>query len=196
MKIKELLREYNETKIINDFGAKLMAAQSKDQSAPKASNANQLVHALAALDPTGNKELTFWLAMCYATGQLKWEDIASRAVPALIKFKALLKKPNLEPKLPTRDINQIKSLLALEDIIELYPEKAVTSSSDLQKQMELNFYKTKQADLIYNSPQLKIVVPETQEASCFLELILGGVLRQKMIICLQIIINKARCISF
>ena len=69
--------------------------------------------------------------------------------------------------MPTRDINQIKSLSALEDIIELYPEKQATSSSELQKQMELNFYKTKQADLIYNSPQIKVVVPKTKQASCF-----------------------------
>ena len=181
MKIIELLLEYNEQRLINDFGNKLITRIKSDASAPKTSDIKIAIDNIANLDPTGNKELTFWLVLNYANGRIsRYEDIASRAIPALIKFKALLKKPNLEPKLTIRDINQIKGLtgiksttpevpdsLGLEDIIDQYQEKDVTSTSELSSSEEQNFYKTGQAKLIYNDAQVKVVVPKTKAASCF-----------------------------
>ena len=168
MRISELLLEYNEARLLNDFGTKLEARAKSDLSAPKNKTSQQLIQVIASADPTPNKELTFWLCLNYANnGIARWEDIDSKAVPALLKFKALLRKPNLNPPLQVRDINQIKGLSALQDITEKYQEKEAVSNSQLADQAEANFYKSKQAELIYNDNQVKVIVPKTKEAAIF-----------------------------
>jgi len=161
------LFEYNEQRLINDFGKKLISHASDDTGAPR-KTPKHLIQMIAEKDPTPNKELTFWLCLNYANnGIQRWEDIDSRAIPALLKFKALLRKPNLNPPLLVRDINQIKGLSALEDIVEKYEEKDTTSTSELANKEEQNFYKTNQAELIYNDAQIKVVSPKTAAASRF-----------------------------
>jgi len=163
MRFYELLREYNEQRLIHDFGDKLVKRYGDVGATPEA-----IIKAIAELDPTTNKELTFWLAMNYANeGIARWEDIASRAVPALLKFKALLRKPNLTPPLPVRDMNQIKGLSALEDITEQYEEKEAISNSVKASAEEQKFYDTKQAILFHNDNQVKVVIPRTKAASQF-----------------------------
>jgi hypothetical protein len=163
-----LILELNEPKLVNDFGQKIIDRVNIDTTAPKLKTAEQIVKSIAQLDPTSNKELTFWLCLNYSKGLIKrWEDIASRSVPALLKYKALLRKLNLEPKLVIRDINQIKGLEQLEEILDLYPDKAAQSNSELASTEEQNFYKTDQAELVYNDSQVKVVIPKTKGASCF-----------------------------
>jgi len=182
MKISELLFEYNEQRLINDFGNKLLMKVKSDITAPKTDNPEVIIKDIAKEDPTPNKELTFWLVNNYAntkktptgeyghtTTQLinRYEDIASRAIPNLLKFKVLARKPNLVPPLPTKDINQIQGLLALEDIVEKYEEKKTVSNKELMEKQEASFYKTKEAELIYNDANIKVVVPKTKAASIF-----------------------------
>ena len=94
MKIRELLREYNEQRLINDFGNKLLAKAKSDASAPKTDNISELIQQIKSLDPTPNKEFTFWLTLNYANNRInRFEDISSRAIPCLEKFKSLLRRP-------------------------------------------------------------------------------------------------------
>ena len=168
MKISELLFEYNEKRLINDFGNKLQIKSKSDSSAPKNLSSDNLIKNISDLDPTGNKELTFWLVLNYANNRInRYEDIASRAIPELLKYKALLKKPNLTPPLTIRDMNQIKGLTSLEEIVDQYQEKETTSNKELENKEEQNFFNTNQAELIYNDSQVKVVVPKTKAASCF-----------------------------
>ena len=168
MKISELLFEYNEKRLINDFGNKLQIKSKSDSSAPKNLSSDNLIKKIADLDPTGNKELTFWIVLNYANNRInRYEDIASRAIPELLKYKALLKKPNLTPPLTIRDINQIKGLTSLEEIVDQYQEKETTSNKEQENKEEQNFFNTGQAELIYNDSQVKVIVPKTKEASCF-----------------------------
>ena len=168
MRISELLLEYNEARLLNDFGTKLEARAKSDASAPKNQNSQQLIQVIAGKDSTPNKELTFWLCLNYANnGIARWEDIDSKAVPELLKFKALLRKPNLNPPLQVRDINQIKGLSALTDITEKYQEKEAVSNSQLADQEEANFYNTEKAKLIFNNEQVKVIVPKTKAAAIF-----------------------------
>jgi len=163
MRFYELLREYNEQRLIHDFGDKLVKRSDDARATPEA-----IIKAIAELDPTTNKELTFWLTMNYANkGIARWEDISSRAVPALLKFKALLRKPNLTPPLPVRDMNQIKGLSALEDITEQYEEKEAVSNRVQSSAEEQKFYDTKQAILFHNDDQVKVVIPKTVAAAQF-----------------------------
>jgi len=163
MRFYELLLEYNEERLVHDFGDKLVKRYGDVRATPEA-----IVKAIAALDPTPNKELTFWLAMNYANeGISRWEDISSRAVPALLKFKALLRKPNLQPPLPVRDMNQIKGLSALEDITEQYAEKESVSNREQASTEEQKFYDDGAAELLYNDAQIKVVIPKTVAAAQF-----------------------------
>ena len=168
MKIRELLREYNEQRLINDFGNKLLAKAKLDTSAPKTDNISELIQQIKSLDPTPNKEFTFWLTLNYANNRInRFEDIPSRAIPNLEKFKSLLRKPNLNPPLPVRDINQIKGLSELEKIVDSYSPKEAISNNQQTNIEEQNFYKTDEAELLYNDNQIKVIMPRTKEASCF-----------------------------
>jgi hypothetical protein len=168
MKISELLLEYNEQRLIQDFGKKIEKKSSTDTTCPKNLSSQELIEKISSLDPTRNKELTFWIVLNYANGRIaRYEDIASRAIPSLLKFKALLRKPNLTPPLEIRDVNSIKGLSALEDILDKYEEKDVVSNKEAQSSEEQNFYASGQAELIYNDSQVKVVSPKTKEASCF-----------------------------
>jgi len=163
MRFYELLREYNEQRLIHDFGDKLVKRYGDVRATPEA-----IIKAIAALDPTPNKELTFWLTMNYANERIaRWEDIASRAVPALLKFKALLRKPNLTPPLSVRDMNQIKGLSALEDITEQYEEKEAISNRVQTSAEEQKFYDDGAAELFYNDAQIKVVIPRSKAAAQF-----------------------------
>jgi hypothetical protein len=182
MKISELLFEYNEKRLINDFGNKLQIKSKSDSSAPKNLSSDNLIKNISNLDPTGNKELTFWLVSNYANNRInRYEDIASRAIPELLKYKALLKKPNLTPPLQIRDINLIKGLTGikskdpnipdspgLKEIVDQYQEKETTSNKEQKIKEEQNFFNTGQAELIYNDSQVKVAVPKTKRSKSFL----------------------------
>ncbi len=166
MKISELLLEYNEQRLINDFGNKLVNKYQDEFN--KKISPEDLIKVISSEDPTPNKELSFWLINKYANNKInKLEDIGSRAIPALLKYKALLKKPNLTPPIKKRDINQLKDLSELENILDNYTEKQVVSNKEASNSEEQNFYKTKQATLLYNDDEVKVVVPHTEDASCF-----------------------------
>ncbi len=165
MNLKDLLLEYNQAKIINDFGQKLVKKYKKEFPNKKVTP-EQVLSKIANLDTTGNKELTFWLAMNYAKDQIhRFEDIGSRAVPNLEKFKVLLRKPNLNPKLPTRDINQIQGLSELEKIIDLYEPKQTESGKELERQAKEEMFKTGQAELVYKDKDVTVIVPKTKKAA-------------------------------
>ena len=169
MKIRDLLLvEYDQNKV-NSLMAKYQA-RKPDPSAPKTANSIELANQIEKLGVT-NGELVFWILNRYLTptgegyGINRWEDIASRLIPAIKKFEVLKRKPNLNPPLPTRDLNQIKSLSQLEDITEKYQEKELASKSEKASEEEQAFYDSKQATLVYNDDQIKVVVPHTMEAS-------------------------------
>ena len=169
MRISDFLCEYNEQRLINDFGTKLVTRAAKDPSAPNLDVPSELIQEIATLDPTPNKDLTFWIAFQYTKfsketesyGINRWEDIASRAIPNLLKFKALIKKPNLNPPLPVRDMNKIQGLAELVTILAPYTEKDTTSNS---KKDEM-YFKNGQAELIHDDKDIRVVSPLTVEAS-------------------------------
>lgn len=181
MTINEILLEFNDTKLINDFGLKVLAHISADSSARKIWDKAQdmgvgnnpiskdiydaVIKDIASLDPTPNKKLSFWLVNKYANNKInRYEDIGSRAVPALMQYKQLLKKPKLEPPLQIRDINQIDSLNELETLLKPYEQQDDIGN---RKEQEKEFYNSGQAELVYNDNDIKVVVPKSQAASCF-----------------------------
>jgi hypothetical protein len=174
MRIKELLKEYNEERLINDFGGKLLSRIDKDSTAPKTDNMTSVIQKISSIDPSPNKELAFWCVLNYANannpkflgGITKFEDIG-RAMNALEIFKKLLMKPKLSPPLPVRDINQIRGLVQLEKIVDSYSKEDTVSNKEQANSEEAAFYKTNQAKLLYNDNQIKVIIPKTEQTSCF-----------------------------
>ncbi|VVC05892.1 Uncharacterised protein [uncultured archaeon] len=173
---ESFLLEYNKERLLHDFTRKLEKRIQNDPTIDnKETTPEQLITEISNFDPTPNKELVLWCVMKYVhyNGETntycikKFEDIASRAIPALQKFKALARKPNLSPPLLTKDVNQIQSLPVLEKIVSGYSQKESRSSSEANDAEEERFLKSGDVDLLYNDSKIKIVVLHDEAASCF-----------------------------
>jgi hypothetical protein len=73
----------------------------------------------------------------------------------------------LNPPLQIRDINQIRGLVNLEKIVDQYPKEEIVSNKEAMNQEEQGFYESKEATLLYNDSNIKVVIPNTEKASIF-----------------------------
>ena len=170
MKLSELLFEYDLKKVQQLDG--LLAQRQKDTSRPKAASVKELADWLEREKKVTSGELIYWILSRYLKilpnnqyGINRWEDIGSRLIPGLEKYTKLKNKKKIPPE--KRDINQIKSLGELEDLLDQFPDQEVVSKKEQRSEEEQAFYNSKQATLLYNDPQIKVVVPHTEEASCY-----------------------------
>jgi len=177
MRFHELLREYTEPQLVQLFGGKALAHFKQEFPNKKTTTPDQLVSAITKLDPSPDKKYSFWLLGNYARyspanadnqvrGIARYEDIASRAVPALKLFDKLSRTGKIPPE--QRDINKYRSLGQLEDVVGPFVEKVKPESNkELADATERAFYTSGEAELVYNSTQVKVVIPKTEEASCY-----------------------------
>jgi len=86
-------------------------------------------------------------------------------MPALERFDQLKKSKKLPVE--QRDIMKLKGLNALEELVDQYKDVETTSNREKDTQIEKDFFKSGDALLIYNDAEMKVIVPKTQEASCF-----------------------------
>ena len=154
MKLSELLFEkYDINKI-----SRLPMPSKIDNSRPKESNSiTDLADILDSYKISG--ELIHWILKTYINnGISKWEDIQSRVIPAIARLN------KIKSKLPQneRNIHFYNSLTQLEDMTEKY-----TSKKEVNKALENEFYKNKEATLLYNDANIKVVIPHTEKASCY-----------------------------
>jgi len=159
MRIFELLLlEYDVSKV-NSLSGKL-EKRRPDTSSPPAKSPVDLAQAIEAMGVRSGETL-FWILNRYLTptengyGINRWEDISSRLLPALEKFEVLKRKPNLNPPLPTKDLNKIKSLSQLEDITEKYQEKELVSKSEKSA-------RKKRRSTIQSKPPCCITIPPSR----------------------------------
>ena len=116
-------------------------------------------------DPSPAKKYVNWMIVRYLKGDIRrLEDIPSRIAPALSKFQSLQNKKKLKPE--HSDINKIRSI---EDVMDEYSidSNQTQGNKSQAKSVERSMYDSKEAELIFNSNEYKIVVPKTEEASCF-----------------------------
>jgi len=177
MRFHELLREYTEPQLVQLFGGKALAHFKQEFPNKKTTTPDQLVSAITKLDPSSDKKYAFWLLGNYARyapanadnqvrGIARYEDIGSRAVPALKLFDKLSRTGKIPPE--QRDINKYRSLGQLEDVVGPFVEKVKPESNkELADATERAFYTSGEAELVYNSTQVKVVIPKTEEASCY-----------------------------
>jgi hypothetical protein len=170
MKILELLLEYDINKIRQL--APLLDQRTQDDSLPELKSVEQLADYVEKQLGVKSGELVFWILHRYLNkstqgqyGINRWEDIQSRLIPALEKFTKLKNKKKISPE--QRDINKFKSLGQLEDLMDQFPDEELASQKEQASAQEKQYYDSGQAQLIYNDPQIKVVVPKTKEASCY-----------------------------
>lgn len=165
--ISQPLLEFNVGRIVRDFGEKVMAKVKRDTSAPKElETAEQIIDAIGKFDPTPNKEYTFWLVGAYVRdGVRRWEDFGSRAEPLLIKHLRLKRTRQLPVE--ARDINRIKSLSELSEIISQVStdDKDTMNAKDWAAQTRKTSLEDGTAVIHYEGNGVKIIIPKTKEAS-------------------------------
>ena len=154
-KVIDILNE--ETK-----GKKVLAEGRLDdvkKKYPKFANHPHLWHTFVHNDPTGNHKYLMWAAKMITNGWDTKKYLTGSVLTVMLKeFYELSKKGLIKNK----DINSYKTYRAFAD--ELEAAKNRVSKSELKRQM-----KDKDIELIYDEdPGVKIYVPKTKEASCFL----------------------------
>lgn len=124
-----------------------------------ADSAEQALAALADADPSRNGKFVNWIVDRYIANDFLMEDLP-RVKRALENFETV------SAQLDKKDINQYRKLSDLEDAIEplLTQQQPVTGKG----QQRLAKDKAKaESEIIINTPNFKVVVPKTEEASCF-----------------------------
>jgi hypothetical protein len=157
MRYVQLLEAVNIDQLINEFGQKLL---NKDDHSKKSKDPNKLINLFVDADPTTNKNYTKWMIRTYIAGGIRHLEDLSRCKAALILFD------KFKPRLPAdqRDIGKIKKLSDLENLVEQFAEAKTGKQEKAEEKAKLY----KEIDTLYSGPEGKILIPKTEEASCFL----------------------------
>lgn len=115
--------------------------------------AEQILDVMERRDPTPQKMYMQWLGRMYAKGGMKFEDINRQGM--LTRYHQYKIRRKLKPE--HADINRFKTYREFEDVMQgHYPE------------LEDESQKSKgQSKKIYEDDQVRIVVPENQDAACY-----------------------------
>jgi hypothetical protein len=157
MRYVQLLEAVNIDQLTNEFGQKLLA---KDDHSKKSQDPNKLINLFVDADPTTNKNYTKWMIRTYITGGIRHLEDLSRTQKALALFD------KFKSKLPAdqRDIGKIKKLSDLENLVEQFAEAKTGKQEKAEEKAKLY----KEIETFYSGPEGKILIPKTEEASCFL----------------------------
>ena len=121
--------------------------------------ATHIIRELAKFDPSPSFDYLLWICREYSGNHIRlFEDLGSRIHPALVKYNRMRLNGTL--KANERDILQYTAF----QVEDLTKEFVVIPDA---KEIELKFYEDKQATLLYNDDQIKVVIPRTKAASIF-----------------------------
>lgn len=170
MRAYELL-EYNQASLLATFKDKFIT-KWKREGKPFAdeigSEGENLLQWIEQYDPTQNKKYMTWLVGKYAgkkEGIKRLEDIPSRAFDLLDTYDRLSRKKKLKPE--HNNINQIKSLSDLWEILQTYKEEDTTSQQEKVDEIEQEMYDEDDAELIHDDKEYKVIIAKTHKASCY-----------------------------
>ena len=155
--------------VIKQMGSKIIAKYKADTKQEE--TAENIVDQLSQkADPTANKQYLQWIARMYVNNQFRWED--------LIRVKENLQRfEQVKSKLANKDLNSYKSLADVVRAIEPFADQEIISGKqavkkgvmryDINSPEAKRFFETGEAELFYRGSTLNVVIPLTQEASCF-----------------------------
>lgn len=169
-----LLREFDETITWNKLGAKLFQVwNSFEGNEPVEATAKSIaMETITRADPTQNKKYSLWIATRISNkdpelAQLLDEKQSASMIrivnDVLKQFDTL--KNNRKISGRDADINQYKTFKELAEKIESFPQEDIVSNKskkrDIAKEMQ------KQAELFLSTPEYTVIIPKTEEASCY-----------------------------
>jgi len=157
MRYYEIINEYLDlNKTLFVWGDKLQQRNMSDHNKypPK-----EIINKIIDSDPTKNQQYSLWIIQTYINKGINYLEDLSRVYNALILFN------KFKNKLPInqRDIQKIKKLSELENLVDQFKE---TKTGKEVKQNISDEIK-KQTKIIYNGQEGKILIPLTEESSCF-----------------------------
>lgn len=159
--IKAILNKYG-NKIQDKLAQDLQIAQNKQY---ENLTPGSLLDLIIQVDPTKNSQYTDWILRQYLSNQFRYIEDIGKATSLLSFYE------KAKPKLPqeARDINKFKTFDQFYDYIDELKNKKVdtTSNREKERQFEQELISNKEVEIFYNSPDIKIVIPRTERASCY-----------------------------
>jgi hypothetical protein len=158
----KIILEYDRSRTVQRFGDKI-SARAKSEPTLRGINPDSVIDTvmqeIEQSDPTANKQYVVWMATQYIKGQLKFEDIyklkADLTQFSDPKFRSEMKRRNI-----TADINQYTPR-GLADLVTKLSSTDIAQPDDTDTAVE-------GAKVLYDGPLGKLVIPETEAASCAL----------------------------
>jgi hypothetical protein len=122
---------------------------------------------LAAQDPSKKKSYVNWMITRYISGGInRLEDIPARLVSALKIYDQAKITRKVKPE--DADIGKFKKLIDFTQMVKNnYGEKEIASNKSIDSAQEQQFFADGEAELVYNTPEWKVVIPKTHAASCY-----------------------------
>jgi hypothetical protein len=121
----------------------------------------KILNMVASFDPDeATKKNTQWMLNIILKGAMPIEDL-DQARMYLKRFAEV--RSRLQPD--QRDINRYKSLPDLFAVLEPFEDKEIVSKRAEDRALEKKMLE--QAKVIYNGPDYRVLIPLTQEASCY-----------------------------
>ena len=144
--------------VIKQLGSQLTTAfQQKER---KSAAPEEIVNLLSRADPTPNKQFLQWISRSYIRGEFRAEDVGQIKLDLDLFSK-------IKNKLEIKDINQYKKLSDLRRAIIPFENQDVRSGKQMKKEEAAGFFERGEAEWFYRGSSLKILIPKTEEASCY-----------------------------
>lgn len=159
MRLSSLFERIDIEKTVQNYGEKLQLKVQQDRGGGDLSAAT-LIKFIMQNDPSPNKKFTLWLIRTYINDGINYLEDFSRAGQALKLFV------NHQRQLEVKDINQYKTLTALEDAVEPFEQAEQEKSARQMKALEKQKIQS-ETKIVYEGPDGTILIPLSQEASCF-----------------------------
>lgn len=141
--------------LVATYGEKV----SKKISPHAVMSPEQAIALMSSYDPTPNMKFTQWLCVRFLKNEIAEEDLykAKKYLDVFDRAKTRIEK---------NDINSYKYLEDLYDVVAPFIEQNVDLSSADEKR-KLDKEMREQSEILIDNEHVRIVVPETQEASCY-----------------------------
>ncbi|PCJ96768.1 MAG: hypothetical protein COA52_00755 [Hyphomicrobiales bacterium] len=149
-----LIERVDIEKTLKQMGSKLEARIKSDRTA---TDARKVIETALDSDPTPNKQYALWILRTYLNKGINLFEDFSRTGNALEIFH------KHKTKMPKKDINQIKSLSELENMVEAFSD----TLSGKEEKAVLSDKIKKETTFVYQSGKDVILIPKTEAASCF-----------------------------
>jgi hypothetical protein len=143
------------------MGEKIKAKFAKDRTVDDNTDVETFIANVARhIDPTPNHQYTLWILRMYIKDGIRLHEDLDRASEALTTFHTY------KNQMPIKDLGQIKSLSELEQMIS-NADVDVDAKSGKQEKKSASTQAKEESKIFYKGPEGMIVIPKTEEASCF-----------------------------